>query len=66
MLVLHLQEGEILKIGNDIEIFVKTCQRGKVSLAIDAPRAVPIERVAEEPYRPEDVEVVARRIRRQG
>ena len=49
MLVITHQEGDLLKIGDDIRVLVRRARGGWVRLAIDAPRSVKLERVAAEP-----------------
>lgn len=44
MLILGRKEGETLLIGEDIRISVLTAEKGRVRLAIDAPKSVPILR----------------------
>lgn len=44
MLILGRKEGEALLIGDDIRISVVSAERGRVRLAIDAPKSVPILR----------------------
>jgi carbon storage regulator len=45
MLVLSRQLGEIIMIGRDIEVKVVGIRGGKVSLGIQAPRQVPVNRL---------------------
>jgi carbon storage regulator CsrA len=49
MLVITHQEGDVLKIGEDIRVLVRRARGGWVRLAIDAPRSVKLERIAAEP-----------------
>lgn len=61
MLVMTVQEGDILRFGSEIQVFVKRNQGGKLSLAIAAPRQLDIKRLpaaAEEPVMPEVVHTV--------
>ncbi|MDX9791047.1 MAG: carbon storage regulator CsrA, partial [Candidatus Kapabacteria bacterium] len=44
MLVLSRKIGEIVTIGNSIEISVISYDRGVVRLGINAPRSVPVHR----------------------
>ncbi len=44
MLILQRKEGEALFIGDDIEITVLSVDGGRVRLAIQAPKSVPILR----------------------
>lgn len=44
MLVLSRRPGESITIGDDIVVHVHRIGRGRVSLAIDAPRHVPVVR----------------------
>ena len=44
MLILQRKEGESLHIGEDVEITVLAVEAGRVRLAIQAPREVPILR----------------------
>lgn len=44
MLILQRKEGEALFLGDDIEITVLSVDGGKVRLAIQAPKSVPILR----------------------
>lgn len=44
MLILQRKEGETLLIGDDIEITVISVDGGKVRMAIQAPKSVPILR----------------------
>jgi carbon storage regulator len=44
MLVLSRKVGETIKIGQDVEVTVVRVDRGKVRLAIQAPREVVIMR----------------------
>lgn len=44
MLVLSRQKDESIRIGDDITVMVVDIRNGKVSLGIDAPRAVPVHR----------------------
>ena len=44
MLILQRKEGESLLIGDEIEITVLAVEAGRVRLAIQAPREVPILR----------------------
>jgi carbon storage regulator len=44
MLVLSRRRGEAIRIGPEITVTVTRICRGRVSLAIDAPRQVPIVR----------------------
>ena len=44
MLVLSRQREEVIKIGDDIEIYVADIQHGKVRLGITAPPGVSIHR----------------------
>jgi carbon storage regulator len=44
MLVLGRKIGEVVMIGDDIEIFVVDAQEGKVKLGITAPKNVPVHR----------------------
>lgn len=68
MLVMTVQEGDILKFGPDIQVFVKRSQGGKLSLAIAAPRQLEVKRLpgmVEEPVMPEVVHtVLAPRVQR--
>ena len=52
MLVLDIKEGEILYIGDDIQIKVCRTSRGKVRLGTTAPRHIPIHRVPPAERRP--------------
>ncbi len=45
MLVLTREPGEIVKIGENIEITIVEIGRGKVRLGITAPRDVPVHRL---------------------
>jgi carbon storage regulator len=45
MLVLSRQLGETIMIGRDIEVKVVGIRGGKVSLGIQAPRQVPVNRL---------------------
>jgi carbon storage regulator len=45
MLVLSRQLGETIRIGRDIEVKVVGIRGGKVSLGIQAPRQVPVNRL---------------------
>jgi carbon storage regulator len=44
MLTLSRRVGEVLTIGDDIEVRVVSMQGGKVKLAIEAPREMTIRR----------------------
>lgn len=44
MLILQRKEGESLLIGDEVEITVLAVEAGRVRLAIQAPREVPILR----------------------
>ena len=44
MLILQRKPGESLVIGNDITVSIVSVENGRVQLAIDAPREVPILR----------------------
>ena len=44
MLILQRKEGESLLIGDNVEISVLSVKAGRVRLAIQAPRSVPILR----------------------
>ena len=44
MLILQRKEGESLLIGDNVEISVLSVEAGRVRLAIQAPRSVPILR----------------------
>lgn len=44
MLILQRKAGESLYIGEDIEITVLSSEDGRVRLAIDAPKSIPILR----------------------
>lgn len=44
MLILGRKEGETLLIGDDIQITVISAERGRVRLAIDAPKSIQILR----------------------
>lgn len=44
MLILQRKEGESLLIGDEVEISVLAVEAGRVRLAIQAPREVPILR----------------------
>ena len=44
MLILQRKEGESLLIGDDIKVSVLSVEAGRVRLAIQAPRDVPILR----------------------
>ncbi len=46
MLVLTQREGEILQIGDDVQIHIKRIRGNWVRLCIDAPREVSLERIA--------------------
>lgn len=64
MLVLSRKLNETVKIGDDIEVTVVQISRGRVRLAIQAPREVPILRselsTMSEANRKVDRELVAR------
>ena len=44
MLILQRKEGESLLIGEEVEVTVLAVEAGRVRLAIEAPREVPILR----------------------
>lgn len=44
MLILQRKAGESLFVGEDVEISVLSVEAGRVRLAIDAPKSVPILR----------------------
>lgn len=44
MLVLSREEGQSIKIGDDIVITVANLTNGRVRLGVDAPRDVPVLR----------------------
>lgn len=44
MLILQRKEGESLLIGDEIEISILSVEAGRVRLAIEAPKSVPILR----------------------
>lgn len=44
MLVLSRKEGESIRIGDDVVITVHAIERGKVRIAIQAPRSISIWR----------------------
>ena len=44
MLILQRKEGESLLIGDEVEVTVLAVEAGRVRLAIQAPRSVPILR----------------------
>jgi carbon storage regulator len=44
MLVLSRKDGQAIRIGDDVTIKVSEISGGRVKLAIDAPREVPIRR----------------------
>jgi len=45
MLVLTHKEGEVLKIGDDVRIYIKRIKGNWVRLCIEAPKDVSLERV---------------------
>lgn len=46
MLVITAQEGDAIEVGADVRILIRRVKGGAVKLCIDAPRAIPIQRVA--------------------
>jgi carbon storage regulator len=46
MLVLTQREGEVLKVGDDVRIYIKRIRGNWVRLCIDAPPEVTLERIA--------------------
>lgn len=44
MLTLTRKVGEVIRIGDDIEVVVKEIRRGQVRVGIVAPKEVPIHR----------------------
>lgn len=44
MLVLTRKDGEVIHIGDDIEITIVECHRDAVRIGIDAPRSMKIKR----------------------
>ena len=67
MLILQRKEGESLLIGEDVEITVLAVEAGRVRLAIQAPREVPVLRgaVLETLRSPEGQELLAKAVRRE-
>ena len=45
LLVLTQREGEILQIGDDVQVHIKRIKGNWVRLAIDAPREVTLKRI---------------------
>lgn len=45
LLVLTQREGEILQIGDDVQVHIKRIKGNWVRLAIDAPREVALKRI---------------------
>ena len=45
VLVLTQREGEILQIGDDVQVHIKRIKGNWVRLAIDAPREVALKRI---------------------
>jgi carbon storage regulator CsrA len=46
MLVIKMQEDDMLVIGDDIRVYVRQVSGGGVKLCVDAPREVPVTRLA--------------------
>jgi len=44
MLILTRKPGEVITIGDDIQIHVLSIKRGQVRIGIDAPRDIPVNR----------------------
>ena len=44
MLSLSRKVGETIRIGDDIEVIVKSISRGRVMLVVNAPKDVPVHR----------------------
>lgn len=44
MLSLSRKVGETIRIGDDIEVTVKSISRGRVMLVVSAPKDVPVHR----------------------
>lgn len=67
MLVINAQEGDIIQIGDDIRILIKRERTNRLSMSVDAPATIKIERLpADIPERamPEVVQAVLQPLRR--
>lgn len=54
MLILSLRRGDVLEIGENVQIQVLRVGRGRVKVGVDAPKEVDVNRVGQGPSQKEE------------